>query len=232
MTVITNEENELIPTRLVTGWRETNTTVPRWLLALLSVSIDPKDQGKDNIYMTIPELLLSVRMPFGLCNAPGTFQRCMMAIFHDMIEKTMEVFMDDFSVFGDSFSTCLTHLEKMLKRCEDTNLSLNWEKSHFMICDDQVIRRCVSGASSFRHSQSFATVEPTGGTLWCQITQQEKSSIQDFPDCEDSRACSILHEFHILSFILGIQNSITKIKTKKQSQNAKLDSDGKDCERQ
>nr|GEY24748.1 reverse transcriptase domain-containing protein [Tanacetum cinerariifolium] len=43
------------------------------------------------------------RMPFGLCNAPGTFQRCMMAIFHDMIEKTMEVFMDDFSVFRNSF---------------------------------------------------------------------------------------------------------------------------------
>ncbi|GJR08350.1 hypothetical protein Tco_0791002 [Tanacetum coccineum] len=53
----------------------------------------------------------------------------MMAIFHDMIEKTMEVFMDDFSVFGSSFSTCLTHLEKMLKRCEDTNLALNWRKS-------------------------------------------------------------------------------------------------------
>ncbi|GKG10587.1 hypothetical protein Tco_0341987, partial [Tanacetum coccineum] len=41
--------------------------------------------------------------------------------------------MDDFSVFGDSFSTCLSYLEKMLKRCEDTNLSLNWEKSHFMV---------------------------------------------------------------------------------------------------
>nr|GFC15910.1 retrovirus-related Pol polyprotein from transposon 17.6 [Tanacetum cinerariifolium] len=54
-------------------------------------------------------------MPFGLCNAPGTFQRRMMAIFHDMIEKTMEVFMDDFSVFGNSFSTCLTNLENMLK---------------------------------------------------------------------------------------------------------------------
>ncbi|GKE89191.1 reverse transcriptase domain-containing protein [Tanacetum coccineum] len=74
------------------------------------------------------------RMPFGLCNAPGTFQQCMMAIFHDMIEKTMEVFMDDFLVFGDSFSTCLSsHLEKMLKWCEDTNLVLNWEKSHFMV---------------------------------------------------------------------------------------------------
>ncbi|GJV69159.1 reverse transcriptase domain-containing protein [Tanacetum coccineum] len=62
-------------------------------------------------------------------NALGTFQRCMMAIFHDMIEKTMEVFMDDFSVFGDSFDSCLSNLEKMLKWCEDTNLVLNWERS-------------------------------------------------------------------------------------------------------
>ncbi|GKA44140.1 reverse transcriptase domain-containing protein [Tanacetum coccineum] len=94
------------------------------------IPIDPKDQEKTTF--TCPYGTFAYRrMPFGLCNAPGTFQRCMMAIFHDMIEKTMEVFMDDFSVFGDSFSTCLSHLEKMLKRCEDTNLSLNWEKSHF-----------------------------------------------------------------------------------------------------
>ncbi|GKD85053.1 reverse transcriptase domain-containing protein [Tanacetum coccineum] len=84
------------------------------------------------------------RMPFGLCNAPGTFQRCMMAIFHDMIEKTMEVFMDDFSVFGNSFSTCLTNLEKMLKRCEDTNLALNWEKSHFMVKEGIVLGHKIS----------------------------------------------------------------------------------------
>nr|GEZ07566.1 DNA-directed DNA polymerase [Tanacetum cinerariifolium] len=48
----------------------------------------------------------------------GTFQRCMMAIFHDMIEETMEVFMDDFLIFGDSFSSCLYHLDKMLKRAK------------------------------------------------------------------------------------------------------------------
>nr|GEW75959.1 reverse transcriptase domain-containing protein [Tanacetum cinerariifolium] len=82
------------------------------------------------------------RMPFGLCNAPGTFQRCMMAIFHDMIEKTMEVFMDDFSVFGNLFQSCLSHLEKMLKRCKDTNLCLNWEKSHFMV-------KCFLGHAGF-----------------------------------------------------------------------------------
>nr|GEV52214.1 reverse transcriptase domain-containing protein [Tanacetum cinerariifolium] len=77
-------------------------------------------------------------------HAPGTFQRCMMAIFHDMIEKTMEVFMDDFSVFGNSFQSCLSHLEKMLKRCEDTNLCLNWEKSHFMVKEGIVIGHKIS----------------------------------------------------------------------------------------
>ncbi|GJT78470.1 reverse transcriptase domain-containing protein [Tanacetum coccineum] len=92
------------------------------------IPIDPKDQEKTTF--TCPYGMFAYRrMPFGLCNAPGTFQRCMMAIFHDMIEKTMEVFMDDFSVFGNSFSTCLSNLEKMLKRCEDTNLALNWEKA-------------------------------------------------------------------------------------------------------
>ncbi|GJU55115.1 reverse transcriptase domain-containing protein [Tanacetum coccineum] len=63
----------------------------------------------------------------------------MMAIFHDMIEETMEVFMDDFSVFRDSFSSCLSHLDKMLKRCEDTNLVLNWEKCHFMVKEGIVL---------------------------------------------------------------------------------------------
>nr|GEU41435.1 reverse transcriptase domain-containing protein [Tanacetum cinerariifolium] len=61
------------------------------------------------------------------------FFRCMLAIFHDMVKKTMEVFMDDYLVFGNSFEYCLSHLDKMLQRCEDTNLSLNWEKSHFMV---------------------------------------------------------------------------------------------------
>ncbi|GJY11504.1 reverse transcriptase domain-containing protein [Tanacetum coccineum] len=69
---------------------------------------------------------------------------CMMAIFHDMIEKTMEVFMDDFSVFGNSFSTCLSNLEKMLKRCEDTNLALNWEKNHFMVKEGIVLGHKIS----------------------------------------------------------------------------------------
>nr|GEZ97914.1 reverse transcriptase domain-containing protein [Tanacetum cinerariifolium] len=96
------------------------------------IPIDPKDQEKTTF--TCPYGTFAYkRMMFRLCNAPSTFQRCMMAIFHDMIEQTIEVFLDDFSVFENSFSTCLTNLERMLKRSEDTKLALNWEKSHFMV---------------------------------------------------------------------------------------------------
>ncbi|GJW71827.1 reverse transcriptase domain-containing protein [Tanacetum coccineum] len=68
----------------------------------------------------------------------------MMAIFHDMIEETMEVFMDDFLVLRDSFSLCLSHLDKMFKRCEDTNLVLNWEKCHFMVKEGIVLGHKIS----------------------------------------------------------------------------------------
>ncbi|GKE73318.1 reverse transcriptase domain-containing protein, partial [Tanacetum coccineum] len=86
------------------------------------------------------------RMPFGLCNAPATFQRCMLAIFHDMIEEPVEVFMDDFYIFGNSFDHCLKNLDKMLQRCKDENLILNWEKCHFMVKEGIVLRHKVSGA--------------------------------------------------------------------------------------
>ena len=65
-------------------------------------------------------------MPFGLCNAPTTFQRCMTAIFSDFCEKIVEVFMDDFSVYGKSFDDCLSNLDRVLQRCEQTNHVLNW----------------------------------------------------------------------------------------------------------
>ncbi|GJT51492.1 reverse transcriptase domain-containing protein [Tanacetum coccineum] len=133
MTVVKNDENDLILvfTDSIGHWVE-------------SIPIGPEGpNGKDNSFIPYGTFAYR-RMPFGLCNAPGTFQRCMMAIFHDMIEKTMEVFMDDFSVFGDSFSTCLSHLDKMLKRCEDTNLVLNWEKSHFMVKEGIVLGHKIS----------------------------------------------------------------------------------------
>nr|GFB26043.1 DNA-directed DNA polymerase [Tanacetum cinerariifolium] len=152
MTVIKNDENELIPTRLVIGWRvcidyrnlNEATKKDHFLLPFMDQMLEhPKDQEKTTFtcpYGTFPYK----RMPFGLCNAPGTFQRCMMAIFHDMIEKTMEVFMDDFLVFGNSFSTCLTNLKNMLKMCEDTKLALNWEKSHFMVKEGIVLGHKIS----------------------------------------------------------------------------------------
>ncbi|GKD60966.1 reverse transcriptase domain-containing protein [Tanacetum coccineum] len=68
----------------------------------------------------------------------------MVPIFHDMIEKTMEVFMDDFSVFEDSFSSCLSHLDMILKWCEDTNLVLNWEKCYFMVKEGIVLSHKIS----------------------------------------------------------------------------------------
>ncbi|GJS76737.1 reverse transcriptase domain-containing protein [Tanacetum coccineum] len=86
------------------------------------------------------------RMPFGLCNAPATFQICMTAIFHDMVEDFMEVFMDDFTVFGNSFDCCLANIDRMLARCEETNLVLNWEKCHFMVKEGIVSGHKISGA--------------------------------------------------------------------------------------
>nr|GEX44330.1 reverse transcriptase domain-containing protein [Tanacetum cinerariifolium] len=148
ITVVENENNELIPTRLVMGWRvcidyrKLNDATRKDHFPLLfmdqmlerlagnefycflggfsgyfQISINPPD--KENTTFTCPYGTFAYqRMPFGLCNDPRTFQRCMMVIFHDMIEKTMEVFMDDFLVFEDSFSSCLSHLDTMLQRLE------------------------------------------------------------------------------------------------------------------
>nr|GEY21968.1 reverse transcriptase domain-containing protein [Tanacetum cinerariifolium] len=107
------------------------------------IPIDPQDQEKTTF--TCPYGTFTYRrMPFGLCNASGNFQRCMMSIFYDMIKKMMEVFMDDFSVFGDSFSSCLTNLDKMLNHCEETNLVLNWEKCHSMCREGIVLGHKIS----------------------------------------------------------------------------------------
>ncbi|GJY26064.1 DNA-directed DNA polymerase [Tanacetum coccineum] len=163
MTVVENEDNELIPTRLVTGWRvcidyrklNDATRKDHFPLPFMDqmlerlagngyycfldgfsryfqIPIDPQDQEKTTF--TCPYRTFAYRrMPFGLCNAPGTFQRCMMAIFHDMIEETMEVFMDDFSVFGDSFSSCLSHLDKMLKRVQEEQDGKKRYKARFVV---------------------------------------------------------------------------------------------------
>ena len=107
------------------------------------ISIAPEDQEKTTF--TCPYGTFAFRrMPFGLCNAPGTFQRCMMAIFSDMVEKTIEIFMDDFSVLGNSFDNCLENSRSVLVRCEETNLVLNWEKCHFMVQEGIVLGHRIS----------------------------------------------------------------------------------------
>ncbi|GKB56069.1 reverse transcriptase domain-containing protein [Tanacetum coccineum] len=107
------------------------------------ISLAPEDQEKTTF--TFPYGTFAYRkMPFGLCNAPFTFQRCMMAIFHDMCKEFMDVFMDDFSVFENSFDSCITNLSKMLARCEETNLVLNWKKCHFMVKEGIVLGHKIS----------------------------------------------------------------------------------------
>ena len=88
------------------------------------IAIAPEDQEKTTF--TCPYDTFSFRrMSFGLCNAPATFQRCMMSIFSDLVEEATKIFMDDFSVYGSSFVNCLKNLETILKRCKDKNLALN-----------------------------------------------------------------------------------------------------------
>ena len=90
------------------------------------ISITPEDQ--EITTFTCPYGTFAFkRMSFRLCNAPATFKRCMVSIFSDIVEDTIEVFMGDYSVVGDCYERCLSHLSEVLKRCEDFNLMLNWE---------------------------------------------------------------------------------------------------------
>ena len=172
--VIRNEKNDLIPTRTITGWRmcidyrklNDATRKDHYPLPFMDqmverlaeqsfycfldgysgynqIVVDPNDQEKTAF--TYPFGVFAYRqMPFGFCNAPATFQRCMMAIFADMVEKCIEVFMDDFSIFGSSFNCCLANLERVFQRCEETNLVLNWEKCHFMVQEGIVLGHKIS----------------------------------------------------------------------------------------
>ena len=84
------------------------------------------------------------RMPFRLCNAPATFQRCMPVIFSDFVGDSLKVFMDNFSVFRNDFESCLPHLMKILEVCIRKRLVLNWEKSHFTVREGVVLGHIIS----------------------------------------------------------------------------------------
>jgi hypothetical protein len=88
------------------------------------ILIHPDDKSKTTF--TCPYGTFAYRqMSFGLCNAPASFQWCMMTIFSDLIKKVMEVFMHDFSVNGKIVMDCLANLDKLLKRCQEADLVLN-----------------------------------------------------------------------------------------------------------
>nr|GEW92235.1 reverse transcriptase domain-containing protein [Tanacetum cinerariifolium] len=189
ITVVENENNELIPTRLVTGWRvcidyrKLNDATRKDHFPLLfmdqmlerlvgnefyyflngfsgyfQIPINPPDQEKTTFSCPYGTFAYR-RMLFGLCNAPGTFQRCMMAIFHDMIEKTIEVFMYDFLVFRDSFSSCLSHLDTMLQRTPRAIISDRG--THF--CNDKFAK--VMSKYGITHRLSTAYHPQTSGQV-------------------------------------------------------------------
>ncbi|XP_071916696.1 uncharacterized protein [Coffea arabica] len=174
ITVIENPKGELVPTRVQNGWRvctdfrKLNALTRKDHFPLpfidqmlerlagkshyccldgfsgfLQIPVAPEDQEKTTF--TCPFGTFAYRrMPFGLCNAPATFQRCMVSIFSDYVENIIEVFMDDFTVYGNSFDECLTNLTKILKRCIETNLVLNYEKCHFMVDQGIILGHVVS----------------------------------------------------------------------------------------
>jgi hypothetical protein len=172
--MVKNEKNELIPQRTMTGWqmcinyrklnkatkkdhfplpfidevleRLANHTYFCFLngyLGFMQIPIHPDDQHKTTF--TCPYGTFAYRrMPFGLCNAPASFQHCMMAVFSEFIEEIVDVFMDDFSVYGKMFIDCLANLDKVLTRCAEVDLVLNWEKCHFMIKQGIVLGHVIS----------------------------------------------------------------------------------------
>ncbi|CAA7018773.1 unnamed protein product [Microthlaspi erraticum] len=202
ITVIKNDKEELIPTRTIVGhrmcidYRKLNSAsrkdhfplpfIDQMLERLANhpfycfldgysgffqIPIHPNDQEKTTF--TCPYGTFAYRrMPFGLCNAPATFQRCMTSIFSDLIEEMVEVFMDDFSVYGASFSSCLSNLCRVLQRCEETNLVLNWEKCHFMTVKD--IRSFLGHAGFYRRFiKDFSKIARPLTRLLCKETDFE-----------------------------------------------------------
>ncbi|XP_024042132.1 uncharacterized protein LOC112099218 [Citrus clementina] len=174
ITVVKNEKGELIPTRITSSWRmcidyrklNEATRKDHFPLPFLDqilervaghpyycfldgysgyyqIPIALEDQEKTTFTCPFGTFAFK-RMSFGLCNAPATFQRCMLSIFCDMVEHCLEVFMDDLTVFGNSFDDCLDNLEKVLKRCVEKELVLNWEKCHYMVTSGIVLGHVVS----------------------------------------------------------------------------------------
>nr|CAN84029.1 hypothetical protein VITISV_024041 [Vitis vinifera] len=147
ITMVQNEKGEEIATRL-TSVLERVFGHPFYCFldrysGYFQIEIDVEDQEKTTF--TCPFGTYAYRrMPFGLCNAPTTFQRCMLSIFNEMVERIMEVFMDEITIYGGTFEECLVNLEAVLNRCIEKDLVLNWEKCHFMVHQGIVLGHIIS----------------------------------------------------------------------------------------
>ncbi|XP_061348802.1 uncharacterized protein LOC133294170, partial [Gastrolobium bilobum] len=228
VTVVKNEKNELIPTRTVTGWRicqdyrklNDATRKDHFPLPFIDQMLDrlagkefycflygysgynqiavaPEDQDKTTF--TCPYRTFAFRrMPFGLCNAPATFQRCMMAIFTDMVENFVEIFMDDFSVFGESFESCLKNLSENTSFIIDDQckaafeelkqklvtapiiVAPDWTSPFEIMCDAS---ECAIGAvlgqrkNKMFHSIYYASKTLTGAQFNYTVTEKELLSV-------------------------------------------------------
>nr|GEU49464.1 reverse transcriptase domain-containing protein [Tanacetum cinerariifolium] len=143
-TVVENKENELIPTRLVTGWhvcidyRNLNEATRKDHFPLPFMDQMLKRLARNEYYCFLNGFAGYLQIPINPKDQEKTTFTCLYGTF------AYQVFMDDFSVFGNSIETCLSHSDKMLKRCEDTNLCLNWEKSHFMVKEGIVLGHKIS----------------------------------------------------------------------------------------
>ncbi|RVW21929.1 Retrovirus-related Pol polyprotein from transposon 17.6 [Vitis vinifera] len=164
ITVVQNEKGEEVSTRPTSGWRvcidyrrTSFLLFSGWYSGYFQIEIDLEDQEKTTF--TCPFGTFAYRrMPFGLCNAPATFQRCMLSIFSDMVERIMEVFMDDITVYGSSYEECLLHLEAVLQRCIEKDLVLNWEKCHFMVQQGIVLGHIISKKALRRFIKDFSKI--------------------------------------------------------------------------
>ncbi|GJX92608.1 reverse transcriptase domain-containing protein [Tanacetum coccineum] len=167
------------------------------------IPIDPIDQEKTTF--TCPfETYAYRRMPFELCNASATFQRCMLAIFHDMIEESVEVFMDDFSVFGNSFDKCLNNLDKMLQRCKDAHLVLNCKNQRNLKTSAPAN---IKGIRSFLgHAGFYRRFIKDFSKIALPLTKlHEKDILFEFDD-ECQKAFEILKEKLTCAHVIGSPN--------------------------
>ena len=102
-------------------------------------------EDQDKTTFTCPWGTFAYRvLPFGLCNAPTTFQRAVIGILSELVNDRMEIFMDDFTPYGKDFEEALENLKKVLTRCEQTQLSLSTEKCHMMMSEGVVLGHFIS----------------------------------------------------------------------------------------